>query len=345
MPLPTGETPGEFLSRIIDRGYDGIARQVIDAISGGSASGIVAQRLAEVEAEAARLAQIGEKLSPDNPIIRALIADLDDQMKRNASAINSAAGRLQSAGADAGQTIAQQLPLGFMDDAASQQAAGILVGWNRVSLEAISQVIDLINNPEWTAMLSKYGESVPDAVAQIALRGFLEGWSPLRAAEALTDVVTNLPQSYANTLMRTLYLNAYRRATTESYKANGDIVEYAVRVATLDHRVCMACILLHGTIIPLDEVVADHWNGRCTSVAKIRGIPLNIQTGKDWFAGLGADQQAAMMGGSAYRAWQDGAIQLDDLVHVSDDPLFGGMVGTASLSGILGEGASQYYLK
>jgi hypothetical protein len=143
--------------------------------------------------------------------------------------------------------------------------------------------------------------------------------------------------------MRTLYLNAYRRGTTESYKANRDILEYAIRVATLDHRVCVACVLLHGTQIPLDEPVADHWNGRCTSVAKIKGIPLNIQTGKDWFMGLGGDEQAAMMGLSAYKAWQAGAIQLDQLIHTSEDDLFGAQVGVSSLVALLGAGAAQYY--
>jgi SPP1 gp7 family putative phage head morphogenesis protein len=276
-------------------------------------------------------------------VVRALLADLDSQLSRNGDLIDQAGGKLQTAGADAGQTIAQQLPLGFIDEQFTGDAARLLVSWNRVSIDAISQLIDFTGQPGWQDLLKQYGGSVSQVAGRIALAGFLDGANPLRVARELRQSIEGLPGAYANTLMRTLFLNAYRRATTESYKANSDIVEYAVRVATLDNRVCMACVLLHGTIIPLDEPLSDHWNGRCTSVAKLRGIPLNIQTGRDWFLEQPDTVQQDMMGPAAFGAWQAGAIQLQDLLHTSEDPLFGGMVNVASLVSLLGDGAGAFY--
>lgn len=336
------ETTSELLTRLLDGGYNDAVETVVRAIGKNSAA--VNERLKELQAEAQRLADAGETLTPSNPVFRALLAEVDDQMSASAGLIDDAGKKLVNAGVDAANELQPQLPLTFLDDGEDYRAAAQVVAkWNRVSTEAIDQIARLVNSPAWTAELRKFGDSVPQTILDIAVRGFTQGWNPTKTAALIFDTTNTLPLSYSNTLMRTLYLNAYRRGTTESYKANRDILEYAVRVATLDHRVCVACVLLHGTQIPLDEPVADHWNGRCTSVVKIKGIPLNIQTGKDWFMGLGGDEQAAMMGLSAYNAWQAGAIQLDQLVHTSEDDLFGPQVNVASLVSLLGAGASQWY--
>src|SRR5690242_2420372 len=52
---------------------------------------------------------------------------------------------------------------------------------------------------------------------------------------------------------------------------------------------CAACIALHGTIHRLDERMASHPNCRCTAVPHLKGEPVPIASGVDWFR----DQKAA----------------------------------------------------
>jgi hypothetical protein len=159
----------------------------------------------------------------------------------------------------------------------------------------------------------------------------------------LLTLVGGMPFAQAESLLRTLYLTAYRRATVASYLENADILEYHVWVATLDNRVCISCVVKHGTKLPLNQMVNDHHRGRCTSVAKIKGVPLNVPTGVDWFNSLPPDQQIDKMGYSAWLAWQDGAIDLSDYPTPYNDPVFGEMLAAASLKKLLGPQAEKYY--
>lgn len=339
MTFPGSPKTSDLLRRLIDGGYLEAAGPVLDAI--GAPDERLKRRLTELQDEAERLKEVGELLKPDNAYVVAFMSDVDRRLAENKKAMDGAAPNIIKTAAGNGGEGGRQMPLLFTDDPGG--AAQILVSWNEVSAEAINSITELLTSEAWQQVLGDYAATVQQNIQNLILRGFVEGWSPAAVVNQLSAMGAGLPVSYANTLIRTLYLNAYRRGTTESYKANADILEYAVRVATLDNRVCMACVMLHGTQIGLDEVVADHWNGRCTSVAKIKGIPLNVPTGQDWFLAQPSGVQQEMMGPAAYAAWQAGKINLGDLVHTSEDPLFGGMVNVASLKSLLGDGASEFY--
>lgn len=82
----------------------------------------------------------------------------------------------------------------------------------------------------------------------------------------------------------------------------------------------------------------------CTSITVLKGRPAPaVESGPDWFARQSEDRQRAMMGGARFEAWKAGAIQWGDMSRVYDDPVFGRMVGEASLKGMLGDGAKEYY--
>lgn len=81
----------------------------------------------------------------------------------------------------------------------------------------------------------------------------------------------------------------------------------------------------------------------CTSVGILKGRPVNVQTGADWFGSLSEAQQREQMGPGAYAAWQAGAIRLEDFPHRYDDPVFGQMIRENSLKGLLGDAARNYY--
>ncbi len=338
LPLPSRATRiADLLARLLDRGYAQAARTVISAYERQVTAGVLGKRLDQLAAEATRLAAAGEKLGADNAVLRALTADLEEALRGQRALINAASGDLVDSGVQGGIQAARQLALPV-------DMPSLGVQWARPSTDTITALIDMTSKPEWKAMLDRYENGVADTIRQIALRGIAEGMGPISIAEELTAAVKGLPRSAAEAIMRTTQMTAYRQATTASYLANADILEpTAIRVAALDGRTCMACVALHGTSVPLDQPIAEHWNGRCTTVAQVKGRRRVVQTGEAWFAALTPAQQRAQMGGAAYEAWQAGKISIADFVRKTSDPIFGAMIQQASLRGILGDGAKEFY--
>lgn len=341
LPIRTRpETLKALTERLLDRGYVNATRQVIGAIARNGSAGVMALRLQQFEAEAQRLADAGERMTPDNPVLRALLADFDTALRRNAALVDAAAGDVTQAGVNAARTLTRELALPGLDD---RQLAAIGLRWNQPDPEAVAALVDFASKPEWETELAKYQQGVAQVVNNIALRGIVEGWGPLRIAREVRRTVEMLPAAQANTLMRTLQLNSYRRATAAHQLANSDILTGQIRIASLDNRCCLACIALHGTRLPLGEVVQDHHNGRCTSISEVRGRPRTVETGEAWLEAQPEERQRAIMGHANFEAWKAGRVKLQDFVQRYEDPVFGPMVREASLRGILGNEARRFY--
>lgn len=330
----------DLITGLLDKGYDQAATATLQAITESMTGGIVGQRLRELDAEAQRLAQDGKKLEPDNPVLRALLADLEPVMRANSSRVNGASPMVQQQAIDAAGQLTRQLALPGFED---RQLASIGVNWNSPDPEAVNALVGYIDTPAWSQQLSAYGEDVIDTIYNQALRGVVEGWSPLRTAREIRNMTQALPAAQANTLMRTLQLESYRSATAINQQANIDILDGQIRVGTLDGRICMACLALHGSIVPAGERIRDHHNGRCTAVSLVRGRPRDVQTGPAWFATLDERQQRDIAGHANYEALQAGRVQMQDFVQSYDDPVFNEMLREASLRGILGDAAEEFY--
>lgn len=335
-------TVAELMASLLDRGYTRAAGAVLDAVSANGSSGVLKRRLAELEQEAARLAAEGVRMTPQNPVMRALIADLEDVMRANAALVNSASEGVQASGIQASSVVQRQLALPGVSDA---QLRALGVRWNVPNPEAVAQVVNYAESDAWAALLGKYQTGTVDTVRTIAVRGMTAGWGPLRIAREVHAVVTGLPTHEANVLLRTLQLTAMRDADVVHRVSNAAILEYQIRIAALDDRTCMACVALHGERLPIDARIDDHHAGRCTSITVVKGIgePAGLITGEQWFARRTPEQQRAQMGNAAFEAWQAGAITLKDFPKPYTDPVFGRMVREASLKGMLGPDAKAYY--
>jgi len=330
----------DLLNALIDRQYAQETDAVIRAILNGSTSGMIGQRLKELEAEAARLAEAGKALTRDNPVVRALVADFETTMRANQALIDSAALGIQDGAVNAAGQVTRQLALPGFTDAMLGELG---IAWNVPNPEAVAQLVHYAGSDAWAELLAGYGEGAVDAVQQVAIRGMVEGWGPLRTAREIRAVVEGLPAAQANTLMRTLQLTSFRDAQVAHRVANAHILEYQIRIAARDGS-CMACLALHGTRMGLHERVDDHHNGRCTSITVLKGqAPPDIQSGEDWFNRRSEAEQRAQMGNAAFEAWKAGAIQIKDFPQTTSDPVFGGMVQEASLKGMLGEQAKEFY--
>lgn len=340
MVLPATNRIGTLTRGLLEEGYLSTAGRVLGVVAGSVQSGMVAQRLKELEAEAIRLAESGDKLSSTNPVLRALTADLDNVLIQNAQAINGVGGDVQANGVTLAQSLTKQLA--GMDTAAAQR---IGIVWNQPDPQAVNLLVNTVDGPGWANTLRGYPQQVLDTINNQAVRGVIEGWHPSRTAQMISEMVNGVPLSQADNLMRTLHLQSYRGATAINQQANADIITRIIRAAVLDDRTCLCCIALHGTELRVGERVDDHHRGRCGPLTDVVGLPpKQIESGADWFNGLTEERQRIIAGHANFEALKAGAVQLRDFVQVYQDEAFGLMVREASLKGILGDRARDYYL-
>lgn len=328
MPTPNLPQLRKMINTLLDRGYESVAEDVIASIARSTGSGVIAQRLKELQDEAQRLAGTNQALRPDNPFVRALLADLDDVLRQQAKAINNAAGDVTQAGMDTADSLSRRLALNFVPD---DIQGAITSAWNNPDPNALKAIHDYLSGPQLGAELQDFRVGSVDAIRQAAVRAFAEGKGPVSAARELRQLVDDIPRARANNLLRTMFNVAHREAHAAHQLANQHILQEQVRIASLDKRCCLSCINLHGKRYPLGMRIDDHHQGRCMGISVVRGYPLNIISGEDWFNGLSAAEQEARMGPGRYADWKAGRFDFRDLSATYEDPLFGRMNRTATL--------------
>lgn len=346
MSEPPRRSPRDILRQLLDGGFDATARVVNQAYVRELQSGILRQRLDELLEEAGRLAETGRRLRPDNPVLRALLADLDDVLVRQTRLIEGVASELQASGVDAARSTARLFTLG---------EARLGAAFNVPDPRTLAQVVDFVTDPAFTDELASLPADVLASVRRAVVQGVASGQGPHRIARHITDLVETFPRARANTLMRTLQLESYRRTDAAIALANSDVIDRRIRIATLDDRTCLACIALHGTELRTDESVDDHHRGRCIALNVARGATapvsrrviegrvVEFRTGQEWFDALPDTRRLTIAGPANFEALSEGVVRLDDFVQPYSDPLFGDMIRQASLKGVLGSAAQAYY--
>lgn len=319
----------DLVSTLLDRGYDRAASSTLDAISARSTSGIIDQRMRELKAEAARLDKEGLRLTSDNPILRAVLADVDDVMALNVRDLSNASSGIQSTALTAAEQLAPRLILPALS---TDQLSSIGVDWNKADPEAVNSLVGYSTSDAWRNELADYGLSVPKTIRQLVIDGIVNGKGPLATARLITDTVVGMPLYRANTLARTIQLQSYRDAAAIHQRVNADILDGAVRVGVLDSRICLCCLAEHGKLLGIGERVSDHHNGRCMAFSLVKGFNVAIQTGPEWFAAQTPDRQYEIAGPGALQALTTGQASFDDFVMPYEDAVFGEMLREATLS-------------
>ena len=352
MSLDPGIRTAELIADLMDGGYENATAATVRAILRSNNRGIIARRLEELKEEAIRLAEAGKRLKPDNPVMRALFADMDDVLQNNRALIANSGVELQENAVDAAMAINRQLALpGFTDN----ELAAIGVRWNSADPAVINELVGFVENPAWETQLGQYGDDVVNAIRRQAVAGVANGWAPARIASAITRQIQGLPASgdvqrvagiseaQAVNMMRTLQMQSFRGAQAINRMQNADILAGQIRIAALDGRTCLACVSLHGTELAINERIDDHHQGRCTSIPVVNGRPRTVASGQDWWDGRTQSQQLTQAGAANVNALNSGAVTLPDFVQPYDDPVFGEMLRESSLKGILGNGAQEFY--
>lgn len=206
-----------------------------------------------------------------------------------------------------------------------QQAQLSIAGtFRRAPEEAFEElVMNLADGTPLAQNLAGKGHAVAGVMREELLGGLLQGQSPREVARLASKRLENTSYDALRT-SRTEILRAYRGSALENYRQNADILIGWGWLTTLDGKACLACVAMHGSIHPLtEEFFGTHPNCRCGTFPVIEGIPVDVQTGPEWFAQLSQGEQREMMTKKAFEAYRAGEVRLEQFMGYSVHPDWG----------------------
>lgn len=239
---------------------------------------------------------------------------------------------VKAAGADTLQLVMTQL------GPEAARAAQIEQRWNRVPLEATSNLVGTLQSGPLKALMDTLPLNAGEAVSKALKTGIVLGSGPRKIAQ---DVKQALGGDLVRALRisRTEVLRSYRSAGIQNYRENSDVIDGWTWMASLSKRTCAMCLAMSGTFHKLSEEFGSHVNCRCTPVPHTRPIEailgsseqtalmsrpeVGVPDGKSWFAHQPPAVQEHILGPGKYAAFQEGLITLDDLVGYEDNSKWG----------------------
>lgn len=187
--------------------------------------------------------------------------------------------------------------------------------FNRAPIGALSELAGfLADGSPLRELFAMNGPFAAHAAEEVLVGGVALGKSPSAIARDLAEAL-EVPRTRALTIARTEVLRAYRSATSETIKANADVVEGYIRVASLSVRTCPMCWALHGTFHEASEEFATHPNCRCTQIPAVKGARPAIKSGAMAFRDLSEQKQIEILGPKKHALYKAGKFDLPDLVE------------------------------
>jgi hypothetical protein len=205
----------------------------------------------------------------------------------------------------------------------------IRASWVRVPSEAVETLVGMTqpDSPLRQALVSNLGDTVAQQMVDALVTGIATGKNPRVIARQVMGAGLN----YSLTTARTAQLWAYREASRANYMANSDIVSGWRWSASLSARTCASCLAMHRTVHPVDEVLNDHHNGRCSAIpivplAARLGIPEpDMGDAEQWLKAQPESVQQKMLGKGVYEGYKGGKWGLKDLTTTYEDSVYGTM--------------------
>lgn len=236
------------------------------------------------------------------------------------------------------------------------QQAGVNASFLTINPENLEHLVGFLQDGSpLDHLFASMGAETAEQIRSALVRGIILGKGPAwmtRQVETALDV----PRWRAETIMRTESQRVYRSVARSTYMANAGVLTGWTWVATLDGRVCPACLIMDGTEHPVTALLDGHPRCRCAMVPRtktydeILGDPPGttpdsrppVRSGKAWLEGQSANVQRAMLGAGKWKAWKAGKITLDDMVGRSHSDQWGTMRRERSLREI-SEGLYENY--
>jgi hypothetical protein len=185
--------------------------------------------------------------------------------------------------------------------------------------------------------MAYYGTDTAIKMSEHILDGVALGQNPRTIAASLIKDLS-VPLTDSMRTARTVQIYAYRDAARANYIANSDVVKGWIWLSARDDTTCMGCLSEdNGEIRSNDEILDDHYNGRCTPLPVVYDASLPVEgSGKDWFESQPEAKQRAMMGSEKYEAWKEGKFEFQDLSTTHTDEVYGNMKTETPLKDLIG---------
>lgn len=226
---------------------------------------------------------------------------------------------------------------------------GITASTSTLPRDRIVQAVANLQAAPLRRLLAGFGPQGADEIQRALITGLAVGRHPSQVARDVKRVMAAQPVR-AVTIARTEMMRAHREASREAYR-QAPTVRAWVWVAGLGSRTCASCWAQHGTIHPLDEVMATHPRCRCVmapvtvpwSELGVPGLaePDPVPEGTDLFAAAPESVQRAVLGPGKFAAYQAGQIRLEDLVATRTSIEWGRSTSEGSLKGARAKAAQR----
>jgi SPP1 gp7 family putative phage head morphogenesis protein len=170
-------------------------------------------------------------------------------------------------------------------------------------------------------LLASSYPAIRDVMTRELIRSVALGRNP-RVTAQLVRKATGMGLDRALTIARTEQLRVYREATRESYVSAG-VTQYQ-RIAALDERTCIGCLLADGEILSTESQFDEHCNGRCDLIPIVVGVenPMT-ESGSDWFSRQDEATQLGILGPGRFDAYKSGSASLSDMATKTHDSVWG----------------------
>lgn len=289
-------------------------------------------------------AEAWDEISPDlTATLLELLTAGDDisrgQMLRSTrlrNALAVIADQLQALAAAAGVRIIGDLDE-VVDRAGSAQASIVdsqlppgaaqlveLDTWSRVDDRQIAAIVRR-STQQITSLAKPLSREASAAVRRELIRGVAAGTNPRETAAqmvARAEKAFNGGLTRAMVIARTETLDAHRAAAALGQEPHADVLAGWVWTASMSARTCQACFGMNGQQFPITTPGPEgHQQCRCTRVPvtktwkqlgfDIEEPPSVLPDSAEFFDGLGAAEQRAILGRAGYDAWKAGRFPMD----------------------------------
>lgn len=233
---------------------------------------------------------------------------------------------------------------------------GVVLSFATLPSEALNEITAAFSpGSPLVGILDGMAGEARDRVQDELVAGVARGDSPRTIGRSLSKILGG-QRARAELIATEAVFGAHRRATSESFKTNRNLLNGWRWSAALDSRSCVLCYAKHGTIHKVDEELHSHCRCRCrqapitkswadlgfTDIPDPPQEPLRLRRkGVDVFNELNPDQQRRIIGVRGLAAYNAGEVDLSDFVARTRHPVWGPGLRRRSLEDATGRAQTR----
>ena len=198
-----------------------------------------------------------------------------------------------------------------------------------INAAAVEAIVGTTQAGPLREILDSYGAQGAQDLADTLTTGVVMGQGALVIGRRMKNAAS-ISAYRAKMIARTETNRVYRAASQETMRRHADVLDgWQWRSAGL--RACAACLVMHGTIHPVNETMHSHPNCRCAPIPVPKSwrdlgfdidapyeSRLRLKPGPEIFAEASPEQQRRILGPKGYAAYQRGDLALEDFLHETD---------------------------